>query len=450
MIKTSKGITTVSLTPGGIAGKAGLRRGDVVLSVNGEAVNDELDFRFYSAQPEVNVLVARNKKELIISMERTSGEDLGSLGISFRDRPIARCCNKCIFCFVDQMPPGLRKSLYVKDEDYRYSFSNGNYVTLSGAAPGQLGHIAELGLSPMYVSVHATDVNVRNRMLGNPRAFDIMEQLRFLEKNDVRFHTQIVICPGINDGRALVQTIRDLLSFKKGLLSIAVVPVGITRHRKIPLQPVTRTDAKAICKEVGALSDLDFKSTGKRRIFLADEFFIKAEKPVPSNSYYEDYPQIENGVGLIRQLLKDWQAIKKNINVQGSKKKIPKKSFRGKKYLVLTSESAFLYINSIIRKMGPMFPGVRIDVIAVVNTFFGESVTVAGLLTAHDIIKSTKPIARKYDAIFIPAVMFNIRGYTMDGYSMARIEKKVGARVEVVPDLKEIFNRLEKKIACKK
>ena len=437
MIKTLKGIKTVSVTRSGIACKAGLRRGDVVLTVNGEPINDELDFRFYSARPEVNILALRGKTDLKIFVERTRGEDLG---IRFRDRPIARCCNKCIFCFVDQMPAGLRKSLYIKDEDYRYSFSNGNYVTLSVATPGQLGHIAELGLSPMYVSVHATDVNVRNRMLGNPRAFDIMKQLRFLEKNDVRFHTQIVVCPGINDGRALVQTIRDLLSFKKGLLSIAVVPVGLTRYRKIPLQLVTRTDAEAICKEVGTLSDLDFKSTGKRRIFLADEFFIKAGAPIPAGSYYEDYPQIENGVGLIRQLLVEWKSLKNCIITESEIKNLGKKRPAFKKYLVLTSESAFIYVNTIMREMGPMISGVRIDVIAVVNTFFGESVTVAGLLTAHDIIISAKPIAQAYKAIFIPAVMFNIQGHTLDGYSKARIEKQVGARVEAMANFGEMVD----------
>ena len=440
MIKTLKGIKTVSVTRSGIACQAGLRRGDVVLTVNGEPINDELDFRFYSARPEVNILALRGKTDLKIFVERTRGEDLG---IRFRDRPIARCCNKCIFCFVDQMPAGLRKSLYIKDEDYRYSFSNGNYVTLSVATPGQLGHIAELGLSPMYVSVHATDVNVRNRMLGNPRAFDIMKQLRFLEKNDVRFHTQIVVCPGINDGRALVQTIRDLLSLKKGLLSIAVVPVGLTRYRKIPLQPVTRTGAKAICKEVGTLSDLDFKSTGKRRIFLADEFFIKAEKPVPSNSYYEDYPQIENGVGLIRQLLVEWKSLKNRIVMESDIKNLGKKRPAFKKYLVLTSESAFTYVNNIMREMGPMISGVRIDVIAVMNTFFGESVTIAGLLTAHDIIKSAKPISRNYSAIFVPAVMFNIHGNTMDGYSKARIEKQVWGSIKVVANLEEMVDNFK-------
>ncbi len=438
MLKALPGIKTISVVRNSIAYNAGLRKGDIVLSVNGEPIGDDLDFRFYSSRFQVQLLILRNKNRLSIFMERTNGKDLG---VRFEDRPVRQCCNKCVFCFIDQMPPGLRKSLYIKDEDYRYSFTNGNYLTLSRATRGQLRHIIELGLSPLYVSVHATDTGIRKRMLGNPRAIDIMAQLRFLEKNDVRFHTQIVVCPGINDGRVLVRTIQDLLTLEKGLLSIAVVPVGLTRHRKIPLQPVTRANAMEICRELGKLSDIDFQLIGKRRIFLADEFFIMAEKPIPSNKYYEDYPQIENGVGLIRQLLMEWGTLKKSMKAPNTKKNIDLNRSPRKRYLVLTSVSAFKYINRIMREMAIIFSGIRIDVVAAVNTFFGESVTVAGLLTAYDVIKSSKPIAGSYSAIFIPAVMFNARGHTMDGYSKARIEKQVGARIEAVANLQEMANK---------
>ncbi|MGB7570012.1 MAG: DUF512 domain-containing protein [Chitinivibrionales bacterium] len=438
MPKTLPGIKAICVGRNSIAYNAGLRKGDIVLSVNGEPIGDDLDFRFYSSRSQVQLLIVRDNNRLAISMERKNGKDLGA---SFRDRPVRQCCNKCVFCFIDQMPPGLRKSLYIKDEDYRYSFANGNYLTLSRATRGQLRHIIELGLSPLYVSVHATDTGIRKRMLGNPRAIDIMAQLRFLEKNDVRFHTQIVVCPGINDGRVLSRTIEDLLTLEKGLLSIAVVPVGLTRHRKIPLQPVTRANAMEICRDVGRLSDLDFQLIGKRRVFLADEFFIMAEKPIPSNRYYEDYPQIENGVGLIRQLLVEWKMLKKDFTGQRTKKINATNLFQRKKYLVLTSVSAFKYMNRIMREMAIIFSGIRIDVLAVVNTFFGESVTVAGLLTAHDVIESSKPIAGSYATIFIPDVMFNIKGHTMDGYSIARIEEQVGARIEAVANLPEMVSK---------
>jgi Fe-S oxidoreductase, related to NifB/MoaA family len=441
MLKELHGIKVLSVARNGAAYKAGLRRGDIVLYVNGETIGDGLDFRFYSSRPDVNVLVRRKNKKISFPIRRANGVDLGSLGARFKDRPIRRCCNRCIFCFIDQMPAGLRKSLYIKDEDYRYSFTNGNYLTLSRATGRQLSHIIELGLSPLYVSVHATDASVRKRMLGNPLAIDIMDQLRFLEKNDVRFHTQVVVCPGINDGQVLAHTIRDLLTLKNGLLSIAVVPVGLTRHRKIPLQPVTRSHAEEICRDVGDMSDSDKKKTGKRRIFLADELFIKAQAPIPANGYYEEYPQIENGVGLIRQMLIEWKTLKKRITAQKSTKNKTSKSINKKKYLVLTSVSAFSYIQSIIHEMVEI-TGIPIDVIAVKNTFFGDSVTVAGLLTARDVIKSSKPIVGSYSAVFIPAVMFNMHGHTMDGYSKARIENQVGARIEVMANLQELIGKL--------
>jgi len=442
MLKTPAGIKIISVVSNGIAFNAGLRKGDIILSVNGEPVNDDLDFRFFSAGRDVNALVKRQRSRFSLSMERASGKDLG---IRFKDRPIRRCCNKCIFCFIDQMPPGLRKSLYIKDEDYRYSFTNGNYLTLSRATAVQLGHIVEMGLTPLFVSVHATDASVRRFMLGNPRAFDIIEQLRFLENNDVRFHTQIVVCPGINDGPVLTRSIKDLLSFKKGLLSIAVVPVGITKHRKIPLQPMTVDDARAICNTVGEISDRDCARVGIRRVFLADEFFIKAAKPIPPAKYYEDFPQLENGVGLIRQLLEEWKSLKRRCNDRAILA-FCRSHQKKKRYLVITSASAFAYITLIMREMEKVLPAVCIETVLVRNAFLGESVTVAGLLTAHDLIATVKPIARSFKKIFIPSVMFNIRGYTMDGFSKERLEKQIKTRIEVISDLSEMITVLQTNI----
>ena len=285
---------------GSPAYKAGLRKGDSIVSVNGERVNDGLEFGFFSARSRATIQAIRGNTRIVCIMLRPSGK---AAGVLFREKPILRCGNRCIFCFIDQMPPGFRKSLYVKDEDYRHSFTNGNYITLSHTPRSRLLRIARLGLSPLYVSVHASDSGVRRRMLGNPIAFDIMKQLRFLERRAVRFHTQVVVCPGINDGRVLRKTIQDLLTLKAGLLSIAVVPVGLTRHRKTPLVPVNRADALYICREVSRISDRHAAVEGRRRVFCADEFFIKAKLPIPPKKYYEDYPQIENGVGLVRRIL---------------------------------------------------------------------------------------------------------------------------------------------------
>jgi putative radical SAM enzyme (TIGR03279 family) len=439
-MKTSnRGLRINFVRPGSPAYKAGLRRGDTVVSAGGEGVSDSLEFLFFTAQPRTVIQTVRGDARRDCIMLRPGGV---SVGVAFREPPIIRCRNRCIFCFIDQMPRGLRKSLYVKDEDYRHSFANGNYVTLSNTSPPLLRRIAEMGLSPLYISVHATDRRVRRTMLGNPRTCDIMPQLRFLEKSGIRFHTQIVVCPGINNGKVLKRTIHNLLSLRQGLLSIAVVPVGLTRHRSIPLAGVEKREAALICKEVGLLSDRHAADHGKRLIFCADELFIKAGFPIPAAKYYEDFPQIENGVGLIRQLLDDWRRIKKRLvssahNVVRTSSKCSRR-----RILIVTSVSAYGFIKKIVDERSKMSMGAAIDVKAISNLFFGETVTVAGLLTARDIVRTVRPLVADYGCVVLPNVMFNTRGHTLDGYSKNRIEKQLGLPVKVVGSIGEIFGKI--------
>jgi putative radical SAM enzyme (TIGR03279 family) len=432
MKQTPSGLLITSVKPGFPAFKAGLRTGDVVVSVDNNRVSDKLEFGFFSAQSETKIVTLRQNVKTVHTMLRPHGSEAG---IRFRDAKVMRCGNKCIFCFIDQMPPGLRKSLYVKDEDYRHSFTNGNYITLSRIPEARLRRIAQLGLSPLYISVHATDPAVRNLMLGTKASFDIMGQLRFLEQNDIRVHTQIVVCPGINDKEVLTQTIRDLLSLGEGLLSIAVVPVGLTRHRSIPLAAVTKPDALALCRQIAAISDQRARQEGTRRIFCADELFIKAGLPIPPKKYYEEYPQIENGVGLIRQLLEEWREIKKCLIRQEGVTPLKKASGP---WLIITSKSAFGFVKKIFDELHTLRPSLAIDVSEVRNCFFGESVTVAGLMSAADVIRTVKAAGCGYRYVFLPAVMFNTHGHTLDGYSKQRIEKKLGLRVKVAYALKEV------------
>ena len=425
------GITIRSVQPHSAASGAGLLAGDVVVAVDGRRIDDELDFRFFTAQMETELEIARKGKTLTLTMFRDSGAESG---VEFGGRPIRRCANNCVFCFIDQMPPGLRKSLYIKDEDYRYSFTNGNYVTLTRTTPGDLERIAELGLSPLYVSVHVTDPAVRKRMLGCARAFDIMEQLTFLEKNYIRFHTQIVVCPGINDGAVLKKTLEDLLGFGEGLLSIAVVPVGLTDHRRKPLAPVTTAIAQELCSYVGDLSDKDAAATGFRRIFLADELFIKAGLPIPLARYYEEYPQIENGVGLVRQLMDEWKKTRRML-IASKETAVPAKPMH---WGWATSHSAYQFIQKIADSFCKLYPQITIDVFPVTNYFFGEAVTVAGLLTAQDVIAAIKNKGVCFDKVILPYVMFNIRETTLDGYSMPRISRRLRMPVSAPSTLAEL------------
>ena len=360
--------------------RAGLRKGDRVLAVSGEPVGDELDFRFYAASPEFQIDFDRRGKQHTILVERDSG---AGLEVEFRPERIRRCANRCIFCFIDQMPPGLRSRLYIKDEDLTLSFINGNYVTLANATSADLEKILRLGLSPLFISVHATDPTIRAVMLGNRRARPIMEQLSLLAGEGVALHTQIVVCPGYNDGTVLARTIRDLLSLGPNLLSVAVVPVGLTRFRRVPLVPVDRSIAASVCAMVSRLSDRDQKRSGIRRAFLADEFFLKAGLAIPEAHYYEEYPQIENGVGLIRQLLDGWKKAKRrSLGTRTLQKP--------KRYLLATALSALPFLERIAADVSKRRPGISITVEAVKNRFFGESVSVAGLLTAKDVLQAIR------------------------------------------------------------
>jgi putative radical SAM enzyme (TIGR03279 family) len=411
--------------------REGLRKGDRILSVNREKISDELDFRFHSANSFLEIDLERRGAIRLCTITRQSGK---FPGIEFVQKPVRRCANKCIFCFIDQMPKGLRSPLYVKDEDLSHSFLNGNYVTLSNAGPAALQKIAGIGLSPLFISVHATDPAVRNTMLGLRRGPAIMAQLKFLRDNYIRFHTQIVVCPGYNDGDILDKTVADLLSLGGNLLSIAVVPVGITRFRKLPLQGIDKAGAIAICDRIGKASDRDHERHKTRRVFCADELFLKAGIAIPRTSYYEDFPQIENGVGLIRKILDDWKSAKKSFsNPQAA---------RARKYLLLTSVSAFPFLKTICREAEKVRPKVSVTVATVNNIFFGETVTVAGLLTASDILKTIRQQApARYDKILLPGAMFNRAGATLDGYSAKRIAKQAAIPVHVINSIKDILQK---------
>jgi len=427
-------LTVLSVDQKSPAKKCGLCAGDKIVSVNDTGIKDEFDFRFNAACDKVRIVVVRKNGNKLLCMDRS---DNALLGIRFVQPPLRKCGNKCIFCFVDQMPKGLRKSLYIKDEDLGHSFTNGNYVTLSTTPGAELARVAKLGMSPLFVSVHATNNAVRRALLCNDKAYDIMEQLRFGATLGLMFHTQIVVCPGHNDGAVLSRSIRDLLSLRHGLLSVAVVPVGLTMHRKHMLAPVDKVLARSIVQMVSALGDSDAKRNGFRRVFCADEIFIKAGLVVPQKSYYEDYPQIENGVGLVRQLLNEWARIKREYRTK------PWMTKRGqRKTLVVTSESASVFMKRIIADCNVLQNNNAVELCIVKNKFFGGHVSVAGLLTASDIVKATKQVRRRFDSVVVPHVIFNYQGFTLDGYSMRRMEKQIGAPLHVADSLRSMVSYL--------
>jgi putative radical SAM enzyme (TIGR03279 family) len=413
-----KGLLIQTVTPGSVADQMDVIAGDRLLAVNGHLLRDIIDYSFHTASDDELLLeVAKADGEVWeMEIEREPGE---SLGLTFAAPEPARCRNNCVFCFVHQLPKGLRKPLYVKDEDYRLSFLNGNYVTLANLKPAELRRIIKQRLSPLYISVHATNPALRERLLGTPGIPPILEQLRQLADARIGMHTQVVLCPGLNDGPELERTVADLAGLYPAVQSLAIVPLGLTRHRGgLPtLTPVDGEYAKAFISTWEPRSKALKKRLGEPFLFLADEFFLKAGLPFPPLREYGDLPQIENGVGLVPLFVRDAARILRSARHTGD--------FR---VTVVTGLSAYGFVAEFLAKLGEKI-GTGIATIAVENRLFGESVTVCGLVAGNDIIAA---LAGKDmgTALLVPDVMLKEgEGVFLDDVSLEELGQRLGCRV---------------------
>jgi putative radical SAM enzyme (TIGR03279 family) len=416
-MRTRNKLEIESVAPDSPAAKAGLRKGDILLSVNSYPVHDVIDFMFSKGSDQLEVEFVRNTApdKVLISIE-----DETDLGITVRPFKVKTCKNNCIFCFVKQLPRGLRKSLYVKDEDYRLSFLYGNYMTLSNITREDRKRILEQRLSPLYISVHTTNKTLRNKMLGNQQAQDIMKELTFFSSNKIRMHVQIVLCPGFNDGKELQSTIRDIYKFYPYVSSIAVVPVGLTRHRKQHLQPVLKDDALASIEIVESFQKRFRKKHGESIVFCSDEMYIRAEKAFPPLREYDGLSQIENGVGMVPLFMS-----------QAKKTRCVKTVSTKRNFLTFTGVSFFPYLRKFVNRITEQ-TDVNITVVSVENEFFGESVTVTGLLTGRDIIKSLHDNTESYDVLIVPDVVLKEGDCVLlDDVSLRDIEDATGLKTVV-------------------
>lgn len=424
---------------GSAAAAGGVQAGDTILAVNGHRVRDELEYRFYSGEETVALEIRRPGVPRPLTRTITRAQ---SRGLVFAPPVPIRCSNHCIFCFVDQLPEGLRPSLYVKDEDYRLSFLNGTFVTFSAISETSLQKICSMRLSPLYVSVHATDPKVRNRMLGRSESRDILETIRTLTRAGIVLHAQVVLCPGINDGEVLSRTIDDLSRFFPGVASVAVVPVGLTKYRKekglYPLRPATRQYSIALIREVERIQAACRAACGSTFVYLSDEFYIKAGRRFPPYACYGDFPQLENGVGMIPLFEHSW---KRKSRTAG------RRPLRGRKVLVVTGTLAYPHIAEYLRHLMET-RGVNVRPIAVRNRFFGPRVTVAGLLTARDIIETLEPTIRQGSVVLVPDVMLKDgEDLFLDDVSLPELAEALGAEVKKVPSYPEAFERVLERVA---
>lgn len=408
------------VTPGSIAAELEVSAGDRLLAVNGKALRDLIDYSYYTAsEQELLLELEKPDGELWeLEVERDSGEQLG---LSFSSPVPARCSNNCLFCFVHQLPKGLRKPLYVKDEDYRLSFLNGNYVTLANLKPSELKRIIKQRLSPLYISVHATNPGLRELLLGKPGIPGIMEQLQALAAARIVMHTQIVLCPGLNDGDELQRTVTDLVALYPAVQSLAVVPLGLTAHRR-KLPQLTPVDADYARKFISIWQP---QAVGLHRklhqpfLFLADEFYLKAAASFPLLKEYGDFPQIENGVGMVPLFMKEAAGVLRNTRPLGL--------FR---VTTVTGVSAFGFVQSYLEQLSGKC-GVDIKLMAIENRLFGPSITVSGLVSGNDIMAATAGCDIG-SCLFIPDVMLKEgEGLFLDGVSLHDLEQHTGCRVVV-------------------
>ena len=417
---TAKGIVA-RVVPDSIAAELDLAPGDKIVAIDGNPVKDIIDLSFALADEFIELTVEKQDGELeVYEIEKDYDEDLGIEFESAVFDKVRRCANRCLFCFVDQMPSGLRESLYIKDDDYRLSFLYGNFITLTNLSAKDMERIKKLHLSPLYISVHTTDGELRSRMLGNEKAKDIMLQLRKLADCGIEMHTQIVLCPGWNDGEALERTIADIYSLRENILSLAVVPVGLTSFRQgcPALEPFSPECAGAVIRQVKSWQQRCRRETGSNFVYLADEFYLAGAEPIPEYEEYDGFPQLENGVGLVRSFLAEWR--------QGD---LDAKDYVKPLHLDLVCGlSAAKIFAPLIAELA--IANLHIRLVPVENRFFGPKITVSGLLTGKDIIDELTALGGPRDGIILPGVALRKgENVFLDGRTTDDVENSLGIPV---------------------
>lgn len=404
-----------------IAEELEIEIGDELVSIDSTELKDLIDYNFFTKTEELTLLIKKKSGEFEeIELEKDFDEDLGIIFESAVFDNVKRCLNKCIFCFVDQQPKGLRDTLYIKDDDYRLSYLQGTYITLTNLKDEDRKRITDLRLGPLYVSIHTTNPELRAKMLQNPNAANIINDLNWLKKYKIPIHAQVVLCPDYNDGEELERTLSDLSKYKNIILSTAIVPVGLTQFRQTELSPVTKEIATKI-----------IEITSKyKKVCCSDEFFILAEKEVPSADYYGNFSQLDDGVGSLRLLLENFKKLK-----------LPKSIEKPLKLVFATSFAAFRAFQEISTELNKI-KNLKVDVLPVKSTYWGNTITVAGLITSEDLINAVKDIRADY--VIISSVMLKALSTDfLDGKSLEYVKEKTKKEFFIINDNYSIKELIE-------
>ncbi len=409
---------------GSLAMHKGICEGDVLISINGNEIVDVLDYRFYLAERNIKLLLSRDGEEYTVSMRKGQYDDIG-LGFEtpLMDKKHS-CKNACIFCFIDQNPEGLRSTLYFKDDDSRLSFIHGNYITLTNLTDKDVDRIVKMRFSPINISVHTTNPDLRVKMMKNKNSGKVLSYLKRFYDAGISMCAQIVLCKGVNDGDELLRTMRDLAEYFPYMSSVAIVPAGLTKFRDklYPLTDFTKEEAEGVIDMVDAFANEHKRRCGSRLFYVADEFYLKASRPIPTEDYYEDYPQIENGVGLIRSFSDEFGYACEDIAELSDS--LVKERHVG----IVTGVASYPTISQMAQRIMSISPKIRITVYKVINKFFGESITVSGLLTGKDICEQLEG-RLECEEIILPAQA--LRKEELDflcGMKLSELEERLGVR----------------------
>ena len=411
----------VAITPKTPAAAMGIQVGDDLVSINARKIKDEIDYTFYSADEELTLVIQRSGISREINISKEMDEELG---IIVEPMTIRSCANNCVFCFAHQNPPGVREALNFKDGDFRFSFLHGHYITMTNMGPKQMARVVEQQLSPLYISVHVTDPGTREKMLLYGKDDHLMEKLETLTNNGIQLHTQIVLCPGWNDGEILLQTIRDLIKMAPRIESISIVPVGLTKYRdNLPdLTSYTPESAREFIRWFSEREN-EFKVPGfDHFVLLSDEFFILAGLAIPDNDYYGDFSMVENGVGQCRDFFNRFQA---------SIPLLPTTLKKSTRLVFATGTLGYPFLKDTIASTLAGITNLDYDLVPIRNEWLGaDTVTVTGLVSARDLVTQLRS-ADKPDAVYLSYRMFSEDGVTLDDHTREDIEKKLGIPVYI-------------------